>query len=72
MFDYYSLTSAADIKQHTLGKLRHVLDCISTAQSMAISVGSVGSVGDLGGIYFTLRLAPADAVWKSVLMSTIS
>ncbi|KAG5661873.1 hypothetical protein KAF25_004112 [Fusarium avenaceum] len=61
VFDYSSETCAEDIKRHTQGRLKHVLDCISKGKSTEISVRALS---DDGGLYSTLLPVPDNEVKK--------
>lgn len=55
VFDYADPTTPAAIKTHTKGQLKHVLDCISDAQSVEACYSSIAR---LGGRYTSLELVP--------------
>lgn len=57
VFDYSAPDVAADIKAHTSGRLRYVLDCISTPESAAVCYGAIQRPG---GRYASLELVPAE------------
>ncbi|KUI71861.1 Enoyl reductase LovC [Cytospora mali] len=44
-FDYLSPTCAADIRRFTEGRLARVLDCVTSAESMAMCYAAIGSSG---------------------------
>ncbi|KAF4783610.1 TOXD protein [Colletotrichum scovillei] len=59
ILDYKSATVVEDIKKSAGGKLKHVLDCISSESSADISVKAIA---EDGGVYSTLRPVPAELV----------
>ncbi|KAH8899042.1 putative zinc-binding dehydrogenase family oxidoreductase [Thozetella sp. PMI_491] len=73
VFDYTRPDVAAAIKRHTGGRLKHVLDCISDAQSVEICYDAIARVG---GRYTCLELVPDEllarrrAVKPSFLMAS--
>lgn len=58
-FDYKSATCVADVKAHTQGRLRYVLDCITDARSIATCEAALGRGG---GRYVGLEALPADVL----------
>lgn len=61
VFDYSSPDIAADIKSHTSGRLRYVLDCISSPESVKMCYGAIQRPG---GRYASLELVPAELLAK--------
>lgn len=61
VFDYSSPEVAADIKAHTSGRLRYVLDCISSPESVKMCYGAIQRPG---GRYASLELVPAELLAK--------
>lgn len=61
VFDYSSLDVAAQIKTHTSGRLKYVLDCISTPESVTVCYGAIQRPG---GRYASLELVPAELLAK--------
>ncbi|KAK7702442.1 putative secondary metabolism biosynthetic enzyme [Diaporthe eres] len=62
VFDYSSPDAAvANIKAHTSGRLRYVLDCISTPESAAVCYGAIQRPG---GRYASLELVPTELLAK--------
>lgn len=44
-FDYHAPDVAAEIRAHTKNRLKHVLDCISTAETMEFCFAAIGRTG---------------------------
>lgn len=61
VFDYSDPDTPAAIKKHTDGQLKHVLDCISDAQSVEACFGAMARVG---GRYASLELVPDEMLAK--------
>ena len=61
MFDYSDPDTPAAIKKHTGGQLKHVLDCISDAQSVEACFGAMARVG---GRYASLELVRDELLAK--------
>lgn len=55
VFDYTDPETPAAIKRHTKGKLKHVVDCISDAQSVETCYEAIARYG---GAYVSLELVP--------------
>ncbi|KAK4184057.1 chaperonin 10-like protein [Podospora australis] len=53
VFDYSHPDVAATIKEHTAGRLKHVIDCISDARSVALCYEAIARAG---GRYVSLEL----------------
>lgn len=60
-FDYSDPDTPAAIKKHTGGQLKHVLDCISDAQSVETCFAAMARVG---GRYVSLELVPDERLAK--------
>lgn len=61
VFDYSASSVADDIKTHTSGRLKHVLDCISSAESVVVCYGAIQRPG---GRYASLERVPAELLLK--------
>ena len=61
VFDFTRPDTAAEIKAHTGGRLKHVLDCISDTQSVECCYASIARVG---GRYTSLELVPDELLAK--------
>ena len=61
VFDYADPDTPAAIKKYTGGQLKHVLDCISDAQSVEACFGALARVG---GRYVSLELVPDEMLAK--------
>ncbi|KAF1994670.1 GroES-like protein [Amniculicola lignicola CBS 123094] len=57
VFDYVDPDTPAAIKQHTGGRLKYVLDCISDAHSVDVCFAAIARTG---GRYASLELVPDD------------
>lgn len=55
VFDYADPTTPAAIRQHTQGRLKHVVDCIADAQSVEVCFAAMARYG---GTYVSLELVP--------------
>lgn len=61
VFDYSSLDMVARIREHTNGRLRYVLDCVSTSESATTCYESIQRIG---GRYVSLERIPKDVLNK--------